>query len=83
MGGELLGGDNSGGGGILGGGAMIRGFSMCSANAIAGKKETWCQLDNVFSVGLRLIQSLVTAEPKGADGTTAEGFVVLTCACSR
>ena len=57
--------------------------STCRANAIARNKETWCQRDTVLSLGPRLIQPLVTAEPKGAYGTTDEGFLVLTCACSH
>ena len=42
-------------------------------------KQTWCQFDAVFSVGPKLFQLLVTAEPKGAFGITDEDFVVLTC----
>ena len=49
---------------------------------IARKKETWCRLDTVLSVGPQLIPSRVTAEAKGACGTTDEAFVVLTCACA-
>ena len=41
----------------------------------APSQETWRQLDTRLSVGPPLIQ------PKGACGTTAEGFPVLTCAC--
>ena len=64
------------------GGLRNLSHSTCSASAIARRKETECQLDTVFSVGPQLIQWLVTAEPKGADGTTDEDFLVLTCACS-
>ena len=38
-------------------------------------------LDTMVSVGPPLIQSFVTAEPKGAYGTTDEDLIVLTCAC--